>query len=171
MQSAAKHGAGRPPKQVTGAMVLISLVAFFGIVAGVNAVMIRFAISTFGGVETDSSYKAGLAFAKEMTAARAQDGRNWQVQATVIRLRNRQRIEVIAHDANGHPLAGIAAIVHLAHPTDRRADLRLALSEISPGRYFGIMAPAGGQWDLIVELVRGGERMFRSKHRLVITQD
>ena len=51
-------------------MVLICLVAFFAVVAGVNAVMIRAAVSTFGGVETDSAYQAGLAFAREIAAAR-----------------------------------------------------------------------------------------------------
>ena len=39
-------------RELTGRMVLICLVAFFAIVAGVNAVMIRAAVSTFGGVET-----------------------------------------------------------------------------------------------------------------------
>src|SRR4051794_24048366 len=47
---------GRPSREVTGRMVLVGLVAFFAAVAGVNAVMIWAAVSTFGGVETESSY-------------------------------------------------------------------------------------------------------------------
>jgi nitrogen fixation protein FixH len=57
------------PKEVTGRMVLLCLIGFFFVVVGINAVMVRVAVSTFGGVETDSSYKAGLAFAKEAQAA------------------------------------------------------------------------------------------------------
>ena len=35
--------------------------------------MIRCAVTTFGGVETESAYQAGLAFKRETAAARAQD--------------------------------------------------------------------------------------------------
>ena len=62
--SDSSSGDGRPPREVTGRMVLVCLVAFFAVVAGVNAVMIRAAVSTFGGVETESAYQAGLAFAR-----------------------------------------------------------------------------------------------------------
>ena len=54
-------------------MVLICLVAFFAVVAGVNGIMIRAAVSTFGGVETGNAYQAGLAFAQEIAAVEAQD--------------------------------------------------------------------------------------------------
>ena len=46
---------GRHPREVTGRIVLVGLVAFFAAVAGVIGVMIWAAVSTFGGVETDSS--------------------------------------------------------------------------------------------------------------------
>ena len=53
--------------------MLIALVVFFGVVAGVNGIMIRAAVTTFGGVETGSSYQAGLAFERELAAAQAQN--------------------------------------------------------------------------------------------------
>ncbi len=68
---------------MTGRTVLICLVGFFAVVAGVNAVMIRAAVSTFGGVETANAYQAGLAFAREIAAAEAQDALHWQVRAKV----------------------------------------------------------------------------------------
>ena len=48
------------PRELTGRMVLIWLVAFFAVVAAVNAIMIDAAISTFAGLESDSPYQAGL---------------------------------------------------------------------------------------------------------------
>ena len=69
------------PKELTGRMVFICLVAFFAVIAAVNAVMIRAAVSTFSGIETANSYQAGLAFAREIAAAEAQDALHWQVQA------------------------------------------------------------------------------------------
>ena len=69
---------GRP---ITGRMVLAALVAFFGFVMLVNIVMVRAAITTFGGVDTPSSYQAGLAFKAEEAEAAAQAARNWTVEA------------------------------------------------------------------------------------------
>jgi nitrogen fixation protein FixH len=43
-------------------MVLAMLIGFFGLVIAVNLVMVRAALSTFGGVDTPSSYQAGLHF-------------------------------------------------------------------------------------------------------------
>ncbi|HKN09769.1 MAG TPA: FixH family protein, partial [Pseudomonadota bacterium] len=63
----------RNPRELTGRTVLICLVLFFALVAGVNAVMIKAAVTTFGGVESENSYQAGLAFAQQIAAARSQD--------------------------------------------------------------------------------------------------
>lgn len=157
-------------RQITGRMVLFCLVGFFVVVAGINAVMITVAVSTFGGVETESSYKAGLGFAKELSAARAQDALHWRVQATVTPQSDRQRVELQAYDAGGRPLSGVSALARLSHPTDRRADIAIDLLEQSPGRYVGTAMPAAGQWHLIIELARDNERVFRSKNRLIIKQ-
>ena len=50
-----------------------------------NAVLIRLAVSTFGGVETENAYQAGLNFSREIAAAEVQDALHWQVKATVSR--------------------------------------------------------------------------------------
>ena len=71
----------RRSRELTGRTVLFCLVAFFAVVAGVNAVMMTAAMTTFGGVETNSSYQAGLLFAREEEAAEAQQMRHWRVNA------------------------------------------------------------------------------------------
>jgi len=74
----------KSPRPVTGRMVLFCLIAFFAIVALANGLLVRFALTTFGGLETASSYQAGFAFEREAAAARAQDERHWQVSAKVL---------------------------------------------------------------------------------------
>src|SRR4051812_30309932 len=125
------HGLCSRP--VTGRMVLACLIAFFGVVFAVNAVMIRAATSTFSGVETDTSYQAGLAYARESDAARAQDARAWQVKADVHIIEHKTLILIDVRDAEGRPLTGLEASATLHHPTDARADHPVALSERSPG--------------------------------------
>jgi nitrogen fixation protein FixH len=159
---------GERRKEVTGWTVFVCLVAFFAVVAGVNAIMIRAAVSTFGGVETESSYKAGLAFSREVAAAKAQDSRHWDVRAIVMPGEDGQRIEVTARDADGRALAGLTALARFHHPADRRADIVLDMHEVASGRFAGQAEPATGQWDLVIELLREGERVFRSRSRVII---
>lgn len=156
------------PRPITGRMVFVSLVIFFGIITVANVVMIRLAVSTFGGVETESSYKAGLEFAGEIAAARAQQARNWRVTATVTRDSTDRRIEVTALDAGGRPLPGIVATARLAHPTDRRLDHVVDLNAVRAGYHRADAIVPAGQWYLVVELTRDGERMFRSRSRIVL---
>ena len=63
--------------------MLLCLVAFFAVVASVNAVMMTAAVTTFGGVETENSYQAGVAFAREEAAAEAQESRHWRVNSSL----------------------------------------------------------------------------------------
>jgi nitrogen fixation protein FixH len=162
------NGAARRPRELTGRTVLICLVAFFAVVAGVNGIMVRAAVSTFGGVETQSSYRAGLLFASELAASHAQDARNWKVRASIVHERAARRVEITARDAEGRPLTGLTAVIRLAHPADRRADRLVETAELSPGRFSGAVDAVQGQWDLAIELMRGEERVFRSKSRVFL---
>lgn len=163
-----RSGGGCRPKEVTGRTVLICLVAFFAVVAGANAVLIRAAVSTFGGLETDSAYRAGLNFAREAATARAQDALHWTVTTRVTRDGNATVVEVIARDSADRAVTDLQGTAQLAHPTDRRADHAFQLVADGPGRFRGTTVPVAGQWDLIIDLSRNGERLFRSKNRVIL---
>jgi nitrogen fixation protein FixH len=154
---------------VTGRMVFVCLVAFFAIVAAVNGVMMTAAITTFGGVETGSSYQAGLVFARETSAVQAQGRLGWQVgvrasvgsdAATVV--------EIVARDRANEPLAGLQAIGRLSHPMDKRSDRTLAWREVAPGIFRADTGRVTGQWDLVIELAQDGSPKFRSRNRLTL---
>jgi nitrogen fixation protein FixH len=152
--------------RLTGRMVLVGLVAFFAVVVGVNGLMTYAAISTFGGVETESSYRAGLAFANEIKSAQAQDARHWNVTAKAAIEGDATVVEVTARDAAGRPVPDLAATARLVHPTDRRGDHSVPLAGAGSGVFHGETVAAAGQWDLVIELSRDGERLFRSKNRV-----
>src|SRR3974390_3498183 len=103
-------------REITGRHVLFSLLAFFGVVFAVNAVMVKAATSTFGGVETTSSYKAGLMFEQEVARAERQDDLHWQIDGKLARNKSGEAVlDIFARDAKGVPLAGITAQARLAH--------------------------------------------------------
>lgn len=160
--------AERRPFEVTGRFVLVCFVCFFVVVAAVNAIMIRFAITTFGGVETESSYKAGLAFKAETAALAAQQALGWNVDVRIDPRVEGAAVNVAVRDAAGAPVPHLSVDVNLAHPADRRKDVVMSASELSAGTFHALAPPALGRRTLMIELSRNGERMFRSVNRIVV---
>ncbi len=152
---------------LTGRHVLQWLVAFFGIVFAVNGVLVRAAISTFGGVETLSSYRAGLQFEQEVGLVPRQDALHWQVTGKLARdSAGVAVLDVTARDAQGAPLSGLTADARLAHPADDRLDRVIAVRSVAGGVFRGAAQAQPGQWELIVDLYRGDQRVFRSRSRV-----
>ena len=140
----------QPPRPITGRMVFFMMVAFFGVVIGVNLVMMRLAIQTLPGTEVDSAYSASLAYEKEIATARAQSARNWKVDAHVERSgQGGATLRVEARDNSGQPVSGLTFQGRFERPTDRRGDLPVTLAEVGIGIYRGsaeTIAPANGTW-------------------------
>jgi nitrogen fixation protein FixH len=158
----------RGERPITGRMVFGALVAFFGFVVLVNLVMVRAAITTFGGVDTPSSYQAGLDFKAEEAKAAAQAARRWTVDARMAPTAEGTALSFQVRDAAGRPVTGAEVTTRLAHPVDQRRDVAVAVSETEAGVYSGRVAVDPGQWTLDIEMAKGGERLFRSRNRIVI---
>jgi nitrogen fixation protein FixH len=158
------------PKPLTGRMVLVMLLAFFGVVIGVNFTLMELAIATLPGTEVDSAYSASIGYEKEIAAAHDQTARNWKIDAHIERDSNGGAIlQVEARDDNGRPMTGLKFQGTLERPTDKRADLAVSLAEVGIGLYRGSAhAVAPGQWDLVLEGDQAGERVFLSKNRVLL---
>jgi nitrogen fixation protein FixH len=155
--------------EMTGAMVLICLLVFFGVVFAVNGVLVHAAISTFGGVETTSSYQAGLKFEQDVATAQRQDARHWQVNGNLRRDgAGRTVLDVTAYDEKGVALSGLTAEARLAHPANERLDHTISLRAGAAGVFHGSVEAQPGQWDLIIDLYRGDQRLFRSSNRVTL---
>jgi nitrogen fixation protein FixH len=158
------------PRPLTGRTVLVVLIAFFGVVFGVNFLLMKLAIDTLPGTEVDSAYSASLGYEKEIAAARDQNARNWKVNAHIQRgADGAATLQVEARDNSGQPMSGLKFAGRFERPTDRRADQPVSLAEVGIGVYRGttpVIAP--GQWDLVLEGDAAGQRMFLSKNRVLL---
>jgi nitrogen fixation protein FixH len=157
------------PRELTGRAVLLWLLGFFGVVFAVNGVLVKAATSTFGGVETMSSYKAGLQFKDEEAKAERQDDLRWHIDGTIMRDRSGEAVlDIAARDEKGAPVAGLKAVARLAHPADERLDHVIELTRTGAGQFHGHAAAQRGQWELFVDLYRGDDRVFRSRSRVTL---
>lgn len=156
----------RPVRELTGKHVLIIFLAFFGVVIAVNGFMLRSAISTFTGLETDSAYRAGLAYNQQLEAARQQAALGWTVNAKV----DGERARITVLDKTGMPIPGLEGDVRLSWPTDRNLD-RVGTLQLVNGTSYETLLDRPlppGQWDVIVTLRQKGERVFLSKNRIIL---
>ncbi|WP_425994862.1 FixH family protein [Afipia sp. DC4300-2b1] len=160
--------AGKP---LTGRAVLVMFVAFFGVVIGVNLLMMRFAIDTMSGTDVDSAYRASLAYEREIQTAHEQDTRRWRVEAHVARgPANSASVRIVARDSKGAPLTGLDFSARLERPADKRADRTIALTEVETGIYKGSAEEVlAGQWNLVLEGDAGGKRVFRSRNHVMLS--
>ncbi|MGV3633569.1 MAG: FixH family protein [Pseudorhodoplanes sp.] len=158
-----------PPRELTGRMVLFGFIGFFAVVATVNAIMIRAAVTTFAGTETASAYKAGLAYKAEEAAASAQAKLNWQVDGRIVRTPSGEAVlSVDVKDSNRQPVYGIDVSARLAHPLNARLDHDISLSRTVDGSFRGATEATAGQWTLTLEVMRGDDRVYRTKSRVVL---
>lgn len=157
-------------RPLTGRVVFAAIFTFFATIFAANAVMLHLATSTFRGVETDSAYREGLRFNEEAARAAAQAARGWRVEAQVRREdRGGARVRVAARDRDGTPLAGLGGSAVLARPADKSLDRTAPLVAGPGGTYeasFAELLP--GQWDLVITLEQGGERVFLSRGRVIL---
>ena len=154
--------------RLTGWVVLFYLLSFFGVVTGVNGVMIYAALSTMRGVDTESAYQAGRMFEQDVAMLKSQDARHWQVDAKLTPAPDGTGLELVARDDAGHVLTGMTASASFERPTDRGLDRNVALTENSAGQYYGKAQLIPGQWDLVIAISRQGQQLFRSKNRFVL---
>ncbi len=163
------QSSAKKPRELTGFAVLMWLVGFFGLVFAVNAVMVRAATSTFGGVETTSSYQAGLKFKQTMANAEKQAELHWRVDGNLSRDKaGEAMLDISVRDANGAAVTGLTATARLEHPADARRDHDVPLSNIGSGQFHGVADASAGRWELIIDLMRDGRRVFLSRSRVTL---
>ena len=156
-------------RRLTGLGVLAWMACFFAVVFIVDGIMMRFAYSTFGGVDADNAYKTGLAVEEEVKEADAQDARGWTASIVIGDLADGSRqLTIEPIDRAGQPVASLAGKAELLHATDRRQDRDIAVTEIAPGKYRGVLGKVEGKWDIVVDLFEGDKRMFRTRNHLPI---
>lgn len=159
----------RAPFRLGGRFVLVAMLGFFAVVAGVNAVMMTVAIRTMPGVDVKSAYETSQRFNQEIARMRVQAARGWLVNADLRHEGAETVVEVAFLDKLGAPVAGLDVKAKLEHPATRSQDRDEHLSEAAPGRYLARMpALHAGGWTLAITARRDGAAVFDTRSRLLL---
>jgi nitrogen fixation protein FixH len=133
-------------KPWTGRKMLITMLAFFGVILAVNLTMAWVAVKDFRGVIVDSGYVASQDFNADSQRLAAQAARGWRIEAEAA---GRAPLLRFA-DADGAPITGLSLTARALRTGDGRADTALTLVETAPGLYAANETLIAGGWKLAV---------------------
>lgn len=142
-------------KRFTGWHMFALMVAFFGVVIGVNLTMMRIAMGSFGGIVVENSYVASQEFNGWLNAAKAQDRLGWTVASAV------QPDRLVALNIADAP-EPLAVSATARHPLGRLPDQALTFHRVAPGHYVSTQPLPEGRWTLRLQLV-AGETVWRQE--------
>lgn len=153
--------------RLTGRHVLITTLAFFGIVIAVNVAFVYVALSSWTGLTDHDSYRTGLSWNRTLERDAAQKTLGWSsaVATRVVRAADGGRslgVTLTLRDAGGRPVAGLAVAGEARHPVIEADDRKLEFVEIEPGVYAATAGlPGAGDWELKLVAARPQGTEFR----------
>lgn len=149
-------------RELTGRHVLAILVAAFGIIIGVNMILMVNAIKTFPGLEVKNSYVASQDFNE---AEQAQSALGW---SPVVRFSN-ELLALTITDADGNAVFPETIDFKIGRPTHGRNDMVLTLLRQDQG-YTVPVALGNGKWRIYLDAVTKDGAVY-SRHMEVFVTD
>lgn len=145
--------AAKQPRMITGRMVLIGFIAFFGVVGTVNGIFMYLALHTWPGLTTEHSYTDGLAYNQTLAAAERQVALGWHSTVTLapgaIGQPHAVTVNVIGKD--GAELNGLDVALTFERAVGIPNTSPVPLRESAPGTYTGTFTvPLMGRWQAYV---------------------
>ena len=159
----------RSPAAARGQWIPWLFVAFFGVVFGVNAVMVWIAITTWTGLETTGAYRLGIDYNRTLETADAQAALGWQVDLALERSApQRAVIDLLLADRQGDAIGSAAVTAAFVRPTHVGHDRKIVVPHGGGGQYRAeVELPLAGQWDVRLE-ARNGTQVFRLHERFFL---
>lgn len=154
-------------RQFTGWHMVAVMVAFFGIIIGVNVTMAVFAATSWTGLITKDSYLAGQSYNEEMEKARRQDALGLVGALTL----SASQVEFEFRDADGNPVIAESIEVSLGRPADNAEDHRVALAYEGAGVYRAADTLGAGQWQAELKATLADGTNWRKLWRLHVKAD
>jgi nitrogen fixation protein FixH len=155
----------KPPRKITGRMVLFGFIAFFGVIAAVNGVFMYLALSTWPGLTTEDAYKKGIAYNHTLDEAAQQKKLGW---VSAVKLDADGGLQVTMTARDGSPLDGANVEAALSRPLGDETVEKMALSETAPGQYAArFPAPQPGRWKADIFVTRNKD-LYRMRHEVMV---
>ncbi|WP_192357079.1 FixH family protein [Mesorhizobium mediterraneum] len=156
----------REPREFTGRHMLATILAFFGVVIGVNLTMATLASTSWTGLVVENTYVASQQFNQKAEEGRAQAALGWTGKLTIAGGEVRYSLS----DADGKPVPLHGVKVLFRHPAYEAGDKAVTLA-LSSGQEFAAQhTPRDGVWIVEVDADAGLAEPYRQVRRIMISQ-
>lgn len=148
--------------RITGWHVLIAVVAFFGVIIGVDTFFIIKAYSTFSGEVASNPYEAGMAFNHTLAQRQREVALGW---TAVVEIPRPGVVALRMNDKAGQPLTTLSVTGTLERPATETGRQVLDFKPAGDG-WYQASARLEGAWDLRAT-ARNARDKFEVETRLV----
>ncbi len=152
------------PREFTGRHMLAVMVAFFGVVIGVNLTLAWFANSSWSGLIVANGYVASQEFNRGEERIRARALLGWTAELA----HEGGTFTVTMKTRDGAPLGGLKLEGTMRRPVTAKEDAALAFKARGDGRYEAPAVLAGGQWELVLSARNPQGQSFVETYRFVV---
>ncbi|MBZ9881114.1 FixH family protein [Mesorhizobium sp. CA10] len=161
----------RKPREFTAKHMLISILAFFAVVIGVNVTMATLARKSWTGLVVENTYVASQQFNEEARKGRAQAALGWTGKLSV----DSREVRYSLVDSKGKPVPLRGVKMLFRHPAYEAEDEALTLAAVPGGTpgdtdAFAIRhTPRNGVWIVEIDADAGLASPFRDVRRVTIS--
>jgi nitrogen fixation protein FixH len=155
---------------IGGRHVLLSLMAFFGVMLLANAALVYYAVLTFSGGDRPDPYRSGLNYNETIAADKRQAALGWHAELVYDDPGRRLMLRFISADKL--PVSGLKFDARLSRPATDKDDRAVDFKELEAGLYAADVALAPGAWVISLSTRGEGEsdQLFRLKRRLFVEE-
>ncbi|RRH93284.1 cytochrome oxidase [Mesorhizobium tamadayense] len=151
-------------REFTGRHMLATILAFFGVVIGVNLTMATLASKSWTGLVVENTYVASQQFNRKAEEGRAQAALGWTGRLTIAGGEVRYSLS----DAAGKPVPLHGVKVLFRHPAYETEDKTVTLGLASGQEFAAQHTPKGGVWIVEIDADAGLAEPYRDVRRIII---
>lgn len=154
------------PREFTGRHMLAIMLAFFGVIIGVNVLMATLANTSWTGLVVENTYVASQEFNEKARAGRAQAALGWKSELTIAGGEVRYRLA----DAAGKAVALHGVKVLFRHPAYETEDETVVLSAGATQEFAARHTPKDGVWIVEIDADAGLAGPYREIRRIMVAR-
>ncbi|TIO06396.1 FixH family protein [Mesorhizobium sp.] len=153
-------------REFTGRHMLVTILAFFGVIIAVNLTMATLASTSWTGLVVENTYVASQQFNRKAEEGRAQAALGWTGKLTIASGEVRYSLS----DATGKPVPLRGVKILFRHPAYEGGDKAVTLALASDQEFAAQHLPRDGVWIVEVDADAGLAEPYRDVRRIMISQ-
>lgn len=157
----------KPPRQITGRMVLIGFILFFGVISVVNGIFMYMALHTWPGLTTEQAYKEGIKYNETLADGERQAALGWHSRVTI----SEGVLSINVTSKQGAAVSGLEMTAVVMRPLGSEQQIVVRPLETGAGQYQAQLSlPSTGRWKVDLTAKTGDGETYRMRYEVLVVE-